>query len=139
MIFEEIFDLYVNIAEKFSASGKLKKWQESLLRVLCAIMLLAMLTLIPFGICLLTAEEASHALGIAMLAVGVSVLIVHIALVLCLAGKRKIAEKRDIEEDAAETFTSDDPEPLVRTLEETESGAEKNLELFCHPNSRESK
>lgn len=136
---ENLFDLYVCIAEKLSACGKLKKWQENLLRVLCILVFAAMLTLLPAGICLTADGGDAIAPGITMLAVGASVLIVHIALVLCLAGKRKIAEKRDIEEDAAETFTSDDPEPLVRTLEETESGAEKNLQHICHPNSRESK
>ena len=135
---ENLFDLYVCIAEKFSAGGKLKKWQENLLRVLCILVFAAMLVLLPFGICLTADGKDAAVPGITMLAVGASVLIVHIALVLCLAGKRKIEEKRDIEEDAAETFTSDAPEPLVRTIEETESDAE-NLKHFCQQNSRESK
>ena len=136
---ENLFDLYVCIAEKFSAGGKLKKWQENLLRVLCILVFAAMLILLPFGICLTADGKDAAVPGITMLAVGASVLIVHIALVLCLAKKRETEEKRDIEEDAAETFTSDDPEPLVRTLEETESDAEKNLKHFCQQNSRESK
>lgn len=135
---ENLFDLYVCIAEKFSAGGKLKKWQENLLRVLCILVFAAMLVLIPFGICLTADGKDAAVPGITMLAVGASVLIVHIALVLCLAKKRETEEKRDIEEDAAETFTSDDPEPLVRTLEETESDAE-SLKHFCQQNSRESK
>ena len=135
---ENLFDLYVCIAEKFSAGGKLKKSQENLLRVLCVLVFAAMLVLIPFGICLTADGGDAIVPGITMLAVGASVLIVHIALVLCLAKKRETEEKRDIEEDAAETFTSDDPEPLVRTLEETESDAE-NLQHFCQQNSRESK
>lgn len=135
---ENLFDLYVCIAEKFSAGGKLKKWQENLLRVLCILVFAAMLVLLPFGICLTADGKDAAVPGITMLAVGASVLIVHIALVLCLAGKRKIEEKRDIEEDAAETFTNDDPEPLVRTIEETESDAE-SLKHFCQQNSRESK
>ena len=135
---ENLFDLYVCIAEKFSAGGKLKKWQENLLRVLCVLVFAAMLVLIPFGICLTADGKDAAVPGITMLAVGASVLIVHIALVLCLAKKRETEEKRDIEEDAAETFTSDDPEPLVRTIEETESDAE-SLKHFCQQNSRESK
>ena len=135
---ENLFDLYVCIAEKFSAGGKLRKWQENLLRVLCVLVFAAMLVLIPFGICLTADGGDAIVPGITMLAVGASVLIVHIALVLCLAKKRETEEKRDIEEDAAETFTSDDPEPLVRTLEETESDAE-SLKHFCQQNSRESK
>ena len=135
---ENLFDLYVCIAEKFSAGGKLKKWQENLLRVLCILVFAAMLVLIPFGICLTADGGDAIVPGITMLAVGASVLIVHIALVLCLAKKRETEEKRDIEEDAAETFTSDDPEPLVRTLEETESDAE-SLKHFCQQNSRENK
>ena len=138
MPMENLFDLYVCIAEKFSAGGKLKKWQENLLRVLCVLVFAAMLVLIPFGICLTADGGDAIVPGITMLAVGASVLIVHIALVLCLAKKRETEEKRDIEEDAAETFTSDDPEPLVRTLEETESDAE-SLKHFCQQNSRESK
>ena len=118
MIFEEIFDLYVNIAEKFSASGKLKKWQEGLLRVLCASMLLAMLTLIPFGICLLTAEEASHALGIAMLAVGISVLLIHIAAALCIAKREENGEAQEIEDEAKEIFKSNEPEPILYTMDD---------------------
>ena len=135
---ENLFDLYVCIAEKFSAGGKLKKWQENLLRVLCILVFAAMLVLLPFGICLTADGKDAAVPGITMLAVGASVLIVHIALVLCLAKKRETEEKRDIEEDAAETFTSDDPEPLVRTIEETESDAE-SLKHFCQQNSRESK
>ncbi len=135
---ENLFDLYVCIAEKFSAGGKLRKWQENLLRVLCILVFAAMLVLIPFGICLTADGGDAIVPGITMLAVGASVLIVHIALVLCLAKKRETEEKRDIEEDAAETFTSDDPEPLVRTIEETESDAE-SLKHFCQQNSRESK
>ena len=138
MPMENLFDLYVCIAEKFSAGGKLRKWQENLLRVLCVLVFAAMLVLIPFGICLTADGGDAIVPGITMLAVGASVLIVHIALVLCLAKKRETEEKRDIEEDAAETFTSDDPEPLVRTLEETESDAE-SLKHFCQQNSRESK
>lgn len=135
---ENLFDLYVCIAEKFSAGGKLKKWQENLLRVLCILVFAAILVLIPFGICLTADGKDTAVPGITMLAVGASVLIVHIALVLCLAKKRETEEKQDIEEDAAETFTSDDPEPLVRTIEETESDAE-SLKHFCQQNSRESK
>ena len=135
---ENLFDLYVCIAEKFSAGGKLKKWQENLLRVLCILVFAAMLVLIPFGICLTADGKDAAVPGITMLAVGASVLIVHIALVLCLAKKRETEEKQDIEEDATETFTSDDPEPLVRTIEETESDAE-SLKHFCQQNSRESK
>lgn len=52
MPMENLFDLYVCIVEKFSAGGKLKKWQENLLRVLCILVFAAMLVLIPFGICL---------------------------------------------------------------------------------------
>ena len=136
---ENLFDLYVCIAEKFSAGGKLKKWQENLLRVLCVLVFDAMLVLIPFGICLTADGGDAIVPGITMLAVGASVLIVHIALVLCLAKKRETEEKRDIEEDAAETFADGAPEPLVRTFEETESDAEKNLKHFCQQNSRESK
>lgn len=135
---ENLFDLYVCIAEKFSAGGKLKKWQENLLRVLCILVFAAMLILLPAGICLTADGKDAAVPGITMLAVGASVLIVHIALVLCLAKKRETEEKQDIEEDAAETFTSDDPEPLVRTIEETESDAE-SLKHFCQQNSRESK
>lgn len=138
MPMENLFDLYVCIAEKFSAGGKLKKWQENLLRVLCILVFAAMLILLSAGICLTADGKDAAVPGITMLAVGASVLVVHIALILCLAGKRKIEEKRDIEEDAAETFTSDDPEPLVCTIEETESDAE-NLQHFCQQNSRESK
>ena len=138
MPMENLFDLYVCIAEKFSAGGKLKKWQENLLRVLCILVFAAMLILLPFGICLTADGKDAAVPGITMLAVGASVLIVHIALVLCLAKKRETEEKQDIEEDAAETFTSDDPEPLVRTIEETESDAE-SLKHFCQQNSRESK
>ena len=138
MPMENLFDLYVCIAEKFSAGGKLKKWQENLLRVLCILVFAAMLILLSAGICLTADGKDAAVPGITMLAVGASVLVVHIALILCLAGKRKIEEKRDIEEDAAETFTSDDPEPLVRMIEETESDAE-NLQHFCQQNSRESK
>ena len=138
MPMENLFDLYVCIAEKFSAGGKLKKWQENLLRVLCILVFAAMLILLPAGICLTADGKDAAVPGITMLAVGASVLVVHIALVLCLAGKRKIEEKQDIEEDAAETFADGAPEPLVRTLEETESDAE-NLQHFCQQNSRESK
>lgn len=135
---ENLFDLYVCIAEKFSAGGKLKKWQENLLRVLCILVFAAMLILLPAGICLTADGKDAAVPGITMLAVGASVLIVHIALVLCLAKKRETEEKRDIEEDAAETFADGAPEPLVRTIEETESDAE-SLKHFCQQNSRESK
>ena len=135
---ENLFDLYVCIAEKFSAGGKLKKWQENLLRVLCILVFAAMLILLPAGICLTADGKDAAVPGITMLAVGASVLIVHIALVLCLAKKRETEEKREIEEDAAETFADGAPEPLVRMIEETESDAE-NLQHFCLQNSRESK
>lgn len=135
---ENLFDLYVCIAEKFSAGGKLKKWQENLLRVLCVLVFAAMLVLIPFGICLTADGKDAAVPGITMLAVGASVLIVHIALILCLAKKRETEEKREIEEDAAETFADGAPEPLVRMIEETESDAE-NFKHFCQQNSRESK
>ena len=135
---ENLFDLYVCIAEKLSACGKLKKWQENLLRVLCILIFAAMLVPIPFGICLTADGKDTAVPGITMLAVGASVLIVHIALVLCLAKKRETEEKQDIEEDAAETFADGAPEPLVRTIEETESDAE-SLKHFCQQNSRESK
>lgn len=84
---ENLFDLYVCIAEKFSAGGKLKKWQENLLRVLCILVFAAMLILLPAGICLTADGKDAAVPGITMLAVGASVLIVHIALVLCLAKK----------------------------------------------------
>ena len=101
---ENLFDLYFCIAEKFSAGGKLRKWKENLLRVLCILVFAAMLILLPAGICLTADGGDAIVPGITMLAVGASVLIVHIALVLCLAKKRETEEKRDIEEDAAETF-----------------------------------
>lgn len=124
MILEMFFDLYVNIAEKFSASGKLKKWQENLLRVLCAIVFLAIFALIPFGICLVTAEESSHTLGIAMLAIGISFLLIHITVALCISKREEHEDLREIEDDAKELFESNEPEPILYTMDEEDLKSE---------------
>lgn len=84
IILEFFAELYLGIGELIVPEHKFKKWQESLLKMLCAIISLAILVLLIGGIVLLTGEDKRLVAGIAMTATGGGLLLVHIALFLII-------------------------------------------------------
>lgn len=84
-------------AEAFEAifdEVSLKKWQEILLKVLCAIFSMGSLVLVLIGMMLLTSDHPFKMKGLILLVVGVCILFIHVVLGLFARAHHKAEIKR---------------------------------------------
>ncbi len=95
LLYEILFEIYLEFWSILVPEHKFKKWQEALLKVSCVLVSLLILALIIAGICLLT-ETSLTVAGIALLTVGCVLLVTQIVLfiiVLIRQIKKERAEK----------------------------------------------
>ncbi|MGN1111656.1 MAG: hypothetical protein ACI4RP_00490 [Acutalibacteraceae bacterium] len=89
IISEILGELYFEIAVALVPEHKFSKWQTWLLKALSIIVFAVSLFLIIFGICCICSGERLMA-GIIMTAVGASIILVHIIILVFLLRKDKI-------------------------------------------------
>ncbi len=95
VLFEILFEIYLELWTIFVPEHKFKKWQEYLLKISCILASLIIFALIVAGVCLLT-ETNLKAVGITLLTVGCVLLIIQVILfiiVLVHQIKKERAEK----------------------------------------------
>ena len=78
VLFEILLEIYLGLAEIIVPDHKFKKWQEVLLKLASILVALAVLVCIAVGIAMLV--EGSNTVGIALTAVGGTLLVVQIVI-----------------------------------------------------------
>ncbi len=115
-ILEPLLYTYTDLLERFAKDLQLKKWQEYLLKISCLVISLTSILLIIIGALLVTDAEPFKTYGTVFLAVGGSVLAIHIFLGLIL-GTNHVKEETEAELSAYQSFTQTEPTPHICYIE----------------------
>ena len=116
IILEPLLYVYADLLEHFVDDLQLKKWQEYLLKISCLVISLASVFLIIIGAFFVTDAEPFKTYGTVFLAVGGSVLVIHIFLGLIL-GTNHVKEEAEDEISAHQSFTQTEPTPHICYIE----------------------
>ncbi len=76
-----LFEVYLNIGEIFVPEKKFKRWQETLLKILCLVACCCIFGCLGAGIAILIEQESARTIGIILTSVGSVLLAIQIALV----------------------------------------------------------
>lgn len=130
-LIEIILNLYLEFAFCFVPHGKLKKWHENFLRILCFLVSVSPAVLIPFGFCLVFDNDSSNTAGIILLVVGWVIFLIQIVLFFILYHIQKTKEISETETTTDEQYDSNDPKPITSHIDLSEtslSSEDQNIE-----------